>query len=84
MHFLILTTLEIFFHRKIQGLMEEVYLVVMFQKIQLHDSAKLAELRPNDLKTPFVSPKCHTLKDWQNSLETSSRIFGNKSSKICI
>ena len=67
--FLIFTTLEIFFRWKIQGLMEYLYLVIMFRKIQLHDSAELAELRPNDLKTPFVSPQCHTLKDWQNSLE---------------
>lgn len=32
MQFLILTSMEILFHRKIKGLMEEVYLAVMFQK----------------------------------------------------
>ena len=44
-------------------------------KIPLDDSAKPAELRPNDLKTPFVSPKCHTLNDWQKSLKTNSSGF---------
>lgn len=32
MQFLILTSVEILLHRKIKGLMEEVYLAVMFQK----------------------------------------------------
>ena len=32
MQFLILTSIEILFHRKIKGVMEEVYLAVMFQK----------------------------------------------------
>lgn len=32
MQFLILTSMEILFHRKIKGVMEEVYLAVMFQK----------------------------------------------------
>lgn len=32
MQFLILTSMEILSHRKIKGVMEEVYLAVMFQK----------------------------------------------------
>ena len=32
-------------------------------------------------ETPFASPKWHTLKDWQNSFETSGRFFDNEFSE---
>ena len=37
---------------------------------------------PNGVKRPSTS-KWHTLSDWQNSLETSSRFFENQPNEIC-
>ena len=34
-------------------------------------------------ETPSVISKWHTLTDWQNSLETSSRFFENQPKEIC-
>ena len=34
-------------------------------------------------ETPFATSKWHILKDWQNSLATSSRFFENQASEIC-
>ena len=34
-------------------------------------------------ETPSVTSKWHTLSDWQNSLETSSRFFENQPKENC-